>query len=913
MRDTPLNNSRHCRGAFRCLLSAVVAAAMLGIPLAAGEQPSSADDGDDATWWSWAPLVPPRIPAIPAESSGWARTPLDAFVLAQLKRQRLGPSPAADRLTLIRRVTIDLVGLPPTPEAIDAFLADPAHDAYERLVESLLSSPHHGERWARHWLDIVHYGDTHGYDKDKPRPNAWPYRDYVVRAFNGDKPYPRFVREQLAGDMLYPDTRDGVVATGFIAAGPWDFIGHAEVPESKLDGQVARHLDRDDMVRTAMNSFVSLTVQCARCHDHKFDPVTMEDYYSLQAVFAALDRADRPYDPDPAAAARRAQLARDRVRIEGELAGLDRELVDRGGDRLVQLERALDKLGRSGNPPPRNEFGYHSRIMPRGDQARWIQVDLGESQRLAHVVIVGCHDDFNNIGAGFGFPPRFRVDVSDDARFQAGVTCLADHSRVDFPNPGVRPLSFPAGGRRARYIRVTATRLAHRKNDYIFALAELAAISADGRNLASGRPVTALDSIEAAPRWQRANLVDGFYDRVEASPGLLARVVELSGRWRRLRKQLVTPDWQRRRDQLQRRLIKVRQDAASIPAPQLVYAGTVHRGSGSFRGTGHDGGRPRPIHVLLRGDIRQPNRLVGPGTIPVANLPARFDLADGHAEGTRRVALAEWIVDRRNPLTWRSIANRVWQYHIGRPLVDTPNDFGRIGGEPSHPQLLDWLACRLRDGSGSLKDLHRQIVISATYRQSSFDRPVAARHDSGNRWLWRMNRRRIEAEVVRDTVLAVSGRLNLQMYGPGFQDFVIDKPEHSPHYEYDRHDPDDVRTHRRSIYRFLVRSQQQPFMTTLDCADPSRMVARRNESISPLQALAMLNNRFMTTMAGRFAERVESERRDLPGRVTRAFRLALGRRPSQSELTLLGDYARKHGMANTCRLILNLNEFTFVN
>jgi len=615
--------------------------------------PDTNTDTDTDTWWSLRPLASPGVPVAAATlHSGWQRTPVDAFIARSHQRLGLTPSNPASRRTLVRRATIDLHGLPPTPDQVTAFLEDSSPDAYSRLVERLLHSPRYGERWARHWLDIVHYGDTHGYDKDKPRPNAWPYRDYVVRAFNDDKTLDRFVLEQVAGDVLFPNTTDGIVATGLLAAGPWDFIGHAEVPETKLDGQVARNLDRDDMVRTVINSFTSLTVQCARCHDHKFDDVSMHDYYSLQAVFAAIDRADRPY---PA------------------------------------------------------------------------------------------------------------------------------HS---------------------------------------------------------------------------------------TTPG---------------------------------------------PGPALVYAGTVHTGNGSFRGTGHDNGRPRPIRLLARGDIQRKGQLIEPGTVPLAaGLASRFALPTDHSEGDRRAALARWLIDRRNPLTWRSFANRLWQYHIGQPLVTTPNDFGRMGEEPSHPQLLDWLAARLRDGNGSIKDIHRQILQSATYRQSSKDRPDATRLDAGNRFLWRMNRRRVEAEVIRDSVLSVAGRLDNRMYGPGFQNFVIEKPQHSPHYLYRKHDHNDPRTHRRSVYRFLVRSQQQPFMTVLDCADPSRMVPQRDETISALQALAMLNNRFMTTMSEHFARRLTGETPRRIDQLRHAVQLALSRDADDLELQLLSDYATRHGLPATCRIILNLNEFVFV-
>ncbi|MFO0808519.1 MAG: DUF1549 domain-containing protein [Gemmataceae bacterium] len=269
---------------------------------AGADWPDAADGPrrDPADWWSLKPLVQPPVPG--------GGHPVDAFVRAALRAKGMEPSPPADRRTLARRLFFDLIGLPPSPEEVEAFVADAAPDAYDRLVDRLLASPHYGERWARHWLDVVHYGDTHGYDKDKPRPNAWPYRDYVIRAFNEDKPVGRFVREQIAGDVLFPGSADGIEALGFLSAGPWDFIGHAEVAESKIDGKVARHLDRDDVVTTVVQTFMSLTVQCAQCHNHKFDPIGQEDYYALQAVFAAIDRTDRPYDRDPAVARRRADL-----------------------------------------------------------------------------------------------------------------------------------------------------------------------------------------------------------------------------------------------------------------------------------------------------------------------------------------------------------------------------------------------------------------------------------------------------------------------------------------------------------------------------------------------------------------------------------------------------------------------------
>ena len=340
----------------------------------------------------------------------------------------------------------------------------------------------------------------------------------------------------------------------------------------------------------------------------------------------------------------------------------------------------------------------------------------------------------------------------------------------------------------------------------------------------------------------------------------------------------------------------------------------MHHGSGAFQGTGHTGGKPRPIHLLTRGDVKKPGKEVGPGSLSaLPDLPARFSLPEGHTEGDRRAALARWLTDAKNPLTWRSIVNRVWLYHFDRAIVDSPNDFGRMGQLPTHPELLDWLAAEFRDGGQSIKKLHRLIVTSSTYRQSSADRPDAAKIDTGNQYYWRMNRRRLEAEAIRDSVLSVSGRLNLKMGGPSFQDFVIKHPEHSPHYKYELHDPEDPASQRRSIYRFIVRSQQQPFLATLDCADPSLAVEKRNQTITPQQALAMLNNQLTLVMAKHFAQRVRTLEPNAERQAATAFRLALGRAPTERELQPLQRYGREHGLANLCRVVLNLNEFVFVD
>jgi hypothetical protein len=353
---------------------------------------------------------------------------------------------------------------------------------------------------------------------------------------------------------------------------------------------------------------------------------------------------------------------------------------------------------------------------------------------------------------------------------------------------------------------------------------------------------------------------------------------------------------------------------AALPPQNTVYCGSVFQGNGAFRGTGANGGRPRAIHVLARGDVEKPGKRVGPGTLPFIKETAwRFELPANANEQDRRIALAHWITDRRNPLTWRSIVNRMWLYHFGSGIVDSPSDFGRMGQLPTHPEMLDWLAADFRDGGQSLKRLHRRIVTSATYRQASATNSRNAQIDSGNTKLWRMNRARLDAESIRDSVLASSGRLDRRMFGPSFRSFVIEKPEHSPHYEYEKADPDDRRTHRRCVYRFLVRSQPDPFLNALDCADPSQIVEKRDESITALQALALLNDRFVIRMAEHLADRILVNRSSLDEQIVEAVRSTLQRCPTDAETPRLTDFTREFGLAETCRLLFNLNEFVYVD
>ena len=904
-----------------------------------------------STWWSHQPVAKVQVPVITGEDAKWVRTPIDAFIIKTLREKKLSPAPRADARTLQRRLYFDLTGLPPTPGDVDAFLKEwneenssefrvpgsalkgkdaenstprnsPTRNselgtrnfqAYEKLVDLLLASPQYGERWGRHWLDVVHYGDTHGYDKDQPRPSAWPYRDYVIRAFNEDRNFTRFVEEQIAGDVLYPSTTDGITALGFISAGPWDLIGHAEVPESKIDGKVARNLDRDDMVRNTIETFTSTTVGCARCHDHKFDPISMEDYYSLQAVFAALDRADKPYDASPQVAAKRAALIKEQAALKARKDAIDAVILKAAGPELVSLNQRIAALTDASRGGQRPEFGYHTQLADKQDMVKWVQVDLGKPQKLEKVILVACNDDFAGIGKGFGFPVRFKIEASNDAQFKEGVLTLADHSQADYKNPGIAPQSFEAGGKEGRFIRVTVSKLFLRSDLFMFSLAELVAISTGGENVALGMEVTSLDTIEAPVRWQRKNLTDGIHEGAGKNVDV-REMASLTARRDEVMAKAAGESLRAELNAVSAKLGSIAKDLAALPAPGLVFAGTVHKGSGTFVGRGAMGGKPRDIHVLARGEVTMPGQLVQPGTLMlVPNAEYRFNLPADHVEGDRRAALAKWLTRNDHPLTWRSIVNRVWLYHMGRGIVDSANDFGRMGQLPTHPELLDWLATEFRDNGQSFKKLHKLIVMSSVYQQASAHSESNAGIDGSNEYYWRANRRRLEAEAIRDSVLLISGKLDTTMGGPGFWTFVMEKPEHSPHYQYHKMDPNDPKTMRRSVYRFIVRSAPDPLAETLDCADPSQQVEKRNETITALQALAMMNNPFMITMSGHFAARLKTISPDIGVQITQAYRLTIGRAPTAAEHAAMLAYANEFGMANACRVMFNLNEFVFVD
>ena len=770
----------------------------------------------DFDWWSLKPVDRPGVPQFADEqATSWIRSPIDAFVWRKLNENGLTPSAEADKRTLIRRLTFDLTGLPPTATEIVAFQNDDSVDAYEKLVDRLLASPRYGEHWARHWLDVVKYADTCGYDKDKLRPNAWPYRDYVIRSFNEDKPYKQFVQEQIAGDVFFPESSDGILGLGFIAAGPWDFIGHVEVAESKIDGKVARSLDRDDMVSNTINTFCSVTIQCARCHDHKFDPFTQEHYYGLQAVFAAVDRADRVYEQDPAVEAKQKQLQQEIEEYQKQMDEIAQQIAAAGGKDLKRLD---NQIAESRQPTKQSEFGYHSQVSDKADVEKWVELSFDEPSSFERIVLRPCHDEFNNIGAGFGFPVRFRVEVDGEIVF--------DKTQTDFPNPSLNPVSIPISTTGSR-IRVLATKLAERKNDFHFALAELQVFNAENVNIANAASVDAFDSIEAPVRWRKSNLNDGIW--YELNEDALAILKQNRSR---LVQRLVGQRVVERQSILKKQMAVAKTDLDKLPKGKLVYAAaTEFPVQGNFEPTQ---GTPREVRFLNRGDVTSPGKVIGPGVLPFASKESFvINFSSNSSEAGRRAELARWLTRDENPMTWRSIVNRVWHYHFGHGIVRTPNDFGRMGDERSHPELLDWMAAELRDGSksvnpGSLKDLHRLIVTSSVYCQSSNHSNVASQIDSGNRLLWKMNRRRLSAEEIRDSILLAGGMLNLENGWPRLLLVCLGEKRNTRRITniislITRIQP---RIAGRST-GFIVRSQPDPFMTTLDCADSSQSTPAR--------------------------------------------------------------------------------------
>ncbi|MDB5312861.1 MAG: hypothetical protein JWO38_7063 [Gemmataceae bacterium] len=876
----------------------------------------------DDVWWSFRPLARPAVPgAGDPKMRAWVRNPVDAFVLAKLTEKDLTPSPEADKRTLVRRLYFDLTGLPPTPDEVTAFLKDTSPDAYEKLVDQLLASKHYGERMARHWMDLVHFAETHGHDQDRVRPNAWRFRDYLIAAFNADTPYARFIQEQIAADVLFPDQPGLIPALGFLSAGPWDESSLRDIREDTIDRQVGHYLDRDDMVTTVMSTFQGLTAQCARCHDHKFDPIAQLDYYRLQAVFAGVGRGDVRYDPDPATAVKRKAIKDALASLEkndpAALANLDSvelrkavadwETRHRGDGiawQVLNFTRVGSEYGATltkqpdgsirseGMRPERDTYTLATRVRLKGVTA--VRLELLADDSLPHRG-PGRQDNGNlHLSELTIAAAPVKEGMAESAReFPLG------NPTSDYDQPGwtvAHAVDGKPGTAWGIYPQVG------KSHEAVF---ELKTPVGDGR--------------ETEITFRLAQLHGGGHliGRFRLSVTTAASPVKVSVVPPALREVLATPSAKRTPQQVRELAAhvyreKLATELAALPAAHNTYAAAPNfTADGSHRPPPS----PRVVHLLKRGDIRKPGEAVGPGALTcLPGVSDTFDLPETHIEGARRAALAKWISDPKNPLTWRVIANRVWQEHFGRGLVGTPSDFGKMGQLSTHPELLDWLAAEFRDNGQSLKKLHKLIVTSATYRQASRHDPKFAATDVDNRFLWRGNRARLDAEQVRDAILMLSGRLDRTIGGLSDQQFAMRPGIHvTPIVEYGKFDWDRPQGHRRSVYRFVFRTLPDPLVDCLDGADASQLTPKRNESVTAPQALALLNNEFVLVHSRAFAARLEKQSADRDKQVLLACEHVWGRQPTADEQKALAAYAAKHGLPNLCRVLFNSNEFLFVD
>jgi len=857
----------------------------------------------DSEWWSLKPLVRPKLP----EGS---EHPLDLFIEARLRQESIQPAPEADRRTLIRRLTFDLHGLPPTPEEVACFVNDSGSGAYERLTDRLLASPRYGERWARHWLDTIHYADTHGFEHDLMRTNAWRYRDYVIESLNRDIPWARFIREQLAADHFFPEEPRLTAALGFIGAGPWDQSTAQTAPKT------FEYLDRDDIVTQTMSAFSSVTAHCARCHNHKFDPISQEDYYALQAVFAGVGKGNLLFDEDARqhqkrqhwkqllAAAER-QDASVLLRAEQETLAADWE-ASRGAGAKWEVLRPEIFLTAGAAVLKRGDDGS---FLAEGARPETDTYTLSSSPALGEITAVRLEvlsdSELPMKGPGRQDNGNFHLSEFELRLFPPdavkGEKLAIARATADFNQSGWTISAAIDGNEKTAWGIFPRTGESHTA---VFELARKLVLTNGSRLV-----------FQIKQLHGQGHLIGKFRLSVTADPPVSAEAIPFTVAEARQVPRAQRTEAQRLAVAAWAIRALAEETLAAMPPPAQVFgAGPdfVAVAEGGFYKPWRE---PKQVHLLTRGEISKPRGEVPPGALSaIARLPGRFELDPSAKESARRAALADWLADPHNPLTWRSIVNRVWHYHFGRGLSDSPNDLGRMGSLPSHPELLDWLACEFRDTGGSLKRLHRLIVTSAAYRRASLHDEAAFARDPDNRLLWRGQRQRLDAESFRDSVFAVTGRLNLTMGGPGVHHFKLGKPiQLTPTVEYADYDWDRPEASRRSIYRFIYRGLPDPFMDALDFPDAAQLAPTRPFSASALQALALLNNDFVLHHSRHFAARLEQQGAGLEERVEAAFQLAFQRLPDQAERAEFAAYAEKHGLAAMCRVILNSNEFLFIN
>ena len=903
------------RRLFACLLPS--AAFLIGVSVVAGAE-LLATNTVRSSLWSLQPLLS-SLPPSPRQA-GWARGALDAFILDRLEKSGLAPSPEADRLTLIRRVSFDLIGLPPTTQEMDAYLSDDSSEAYEKLVDRLLASPHFGERWARHWLDVVRYTESQGFEYDKLRDNAWHYRDYVIRSFNANKPYDQFMKEQVAGDVMEPSRFDRIVASSLLVCGPWDEAGNAQANVAQR--MATREEELEDLVSVVGQTFLGLTLNCARCHDHKFDPIPQTDYYRIRSVFDGVKHGERTaasQEEVVAHGARARGFEARRAELEQEIGAIEWEGVravkekrgERGwtnGSPILPLKRwyfsdagSLAAQGSleggatvSGGRLQLSKAGAYFRSLPLpraiGEKTLevWVSLsDLAQSGGAAislesrggqmfDAVVFGERQARKWTAGSEGFGRTRDLNAMSESTPPGGwvhmvATYAASGEVALFRNgepygkpykPADAPVTFPQGDTR---------------------------VLLGMRHTGGGKPFLTGSILEAA-----------VYDRALAT-GEVARL-HREAAWTVTADEFLTalsPERRRERQELLEQVEQVKRDQASHKPLPVSYIGRREQ--------------PTPTRRLKRGDVRTPEEVVTPG--PLSALVAlgastEFGLAADSPEAQRRLKFADWLADVRNPLPSRVMVNRLWQQHFGQGLVITPSDLGKSGSAPTHPELLDWLAGQFVASGWDLKRMHRVMVTSATYRQSSELRRDALERDAENQWLWRQAPRRLEAEALRDAMLQVSGEINLQVGGPSFRPFeVMTFPANA----YKPTDSAASEFNRRTVYRMNVNSGKEPMLDAFDCPDPAVKTPRRGVTTTPLQALALMNNPFVLRQADRLAARgLEEGRGDMGAAIQAVYRRSLGRLPSDREVSRALSAVRERGLPSVCWTLLNSTEFLYV-
>ncbi len=826
-------------------------------------------------WWSIQPIAKTEPPMPKGIPDNWANSPIDRFIFAKLAERNLRPNPPADRRALIRRVSYDLTGLPPSPEEVEAFVSDKDPQAYEKLIDRLLASPRYGEQWGRHWLDVARYGESKGFEQNHIINNLWPYRDYAIRSFNDDKPFNRFIIEQLAGDVIGRGDPAVEVGTAFLVCGPYDTVGN----QDEAQKQIIRANTLDDMITATSNAFLGLTVNCARCHHHKFDPIPTEDYYRMRAAFEGVTHGDRVVAP-PAAKERYAAAARPlesrRTELAREKTELEKSIARRAKEKAAQFTSyPLAKVTRHFNehrftPVPARYLKFkmlaHSENPKSAVNARLDEFEvfspagrniaLASSGARATGVTARRAEDLAGADA-------YGVELVNDGKFG---------ERWFVGNPAELILTFPQVETIER-ILFSHDRTAS-PNDPGAGLGPFVAeyevsISLDGKRW---RPVA--DSTERPPL-NEAHLIERF-----------SRAV-------------ITDAERQTLKTLDEELAQINRGLQAISPLPLVWAGKFEQ--------------PKEItYVQKGGDPLRRGAEVTPSSLAVLERALKpFDLPPTAPEGERRLALAQWIASDENPLTARVLANRIWHYHFGTGLVDTPSDFGYLGGKPTHPELLDWLTRRLLSHGWRLKALHREILLSQTYRQSSDYRESEAQADGGARLLWRFPPRRLDAEEIRDTLLAVSGKLDLRMGGPGFRLYRYLEDNVATFVPLDQHGPE---TYRRAVYHQNARSSLIDGLTDFDLPDNASAAPNRIHTTSPLQALTMLNHAFTLVMADALVERVKREAtRNEIAQARRAFALVFQRPPTAEEERAASALIAEYGWRAFMRALLNANELLYLN